>query len=193
MFFIFGSSVDTEATMLGKSSLNADAAPYVPVSKKSDGDDEAAKDVMGYSEKGEEAVCYQLPDNVSLEQSLVDLHVSDKLSSDKVDSYYSDRNAIHEETSAAEKQSFTDDSNMTVDFLMSQFPGYSAESLAEFLDFNNGNLVDTVDWLEEFEVQLIYSDPTPCSFVYLPIGYHLFHTTNIPGSSNNHKAKCEGN
>lgn len=133
--------------MQGKSGLNADAAPYIPISKNlSDGDSKSAKGVSEKSDGGWKAATHQLQNNVSLEQSLEKLGVSDESSSVLVQ---------HFETSVAEKQSMTDDANIVIDFLMSRFPDYSAESLSEFLDFNDGDLEEAIDLLEEFEVLII--------------------------------------
>ena len=102
------------------------------------GESIAANNIVGFSGKSEDigvaAGCH-FSGNVSLEQSLEKLHVSD-------------------ETYASEKLSMTDDSSK-VDFLMWRFHGYCPESLADFLKFNNGDLFDTIGFLEEFEVLII--------------------------------------
>ncbi|XP_020251802.1 polyadenylate-binding protein-interacting protein 6-like [Asparagus officinalis] len=135
--------------MQGKSSLNAGAVPYIPSWKKSsDMESKSTKKIVG-SEKHDcgEAAAYQLPDNASLEQSLEKLHVSDEAS-------------VHSYKISTEKQSMTDDTNMEICFLMTRFPGYSEKTLAELLDFNNGDLEDTIDLLEEFEAEHMESPGT---------------------------------
>ena len=139
MFSFFGSFAPPGKMMQGKSSLNAYAVPYVPISKKSCiGESWAANKIVGFSGKSEDvgvaAGCH-FPGNVSQEQSLEKLQVSD-------------------ETYASEKLSMMDDSNK-VEFLVWRFRGYCPESLSDFLKFNNGDLYDTIDFLEEFEVLII--------------------------------------
>lgn len=130
--------------MQGKSSLNADAAPYVPLSKNSAGNNDASTKAVSVSEKSADvgdAVGCLLPDNVFLGQSLAKPHISDEASSE--------RSIIH--NSDAENQSMMDDRNMAIDLMMNSFSDYSEKSITELLDFCEGDVVTAMDMLEHLE------------------------------------------
>ncbi|KAJ6829498.1 polyadenylate-binding protein-interacting protein 6-like [Iris pallida] len=133
--------------MQGRSGLNPHAAPYTPLPKNLPGmslggdDDKASKktsEISHNSEDVEMAGSCQLPASASVQ-------VSDELSS-----------KMNQFSFVDEESNMMDD----LDYLSTKFPNYSTGTLIS-LDFNQGDLDNTVFMLEGFEDNSHFSQELP--------------------------------